>query len=126
MSPPLWAAFFKIEDGVSVLNRVQVARDCRGSWKLFVGLVLRAGWRPSGFGYVRSSSIDSDCEAFDRALLAKILGVSVAFENVDQVVLLSECRRDTDVAVKEAWQSFDSFKVVFSVFFGIEGLGGLD
>src|SRR5436853_2023446 len=47
--------------------------------------------------------IFGDCEAFNRALLAKILGVAIAVENVDEVVLLSGRRRDTDIAVKKAW-----------------------
>ena len=46
--------------------------------------------------------IFGDCEAFNRALLAKILGVAIAVENVDEVVLLSGCRRDTGIAVKKA------------------------
>jgi hypothetical protein len=35
--------------------------------------------------------IFGDCEAFNRALLAKILGVAIAVENMDEVVLLSGC-----------------------------------
>src|SRR5260370_36670361 len=70
--------------------------------------------------------IFADCEAFNRALLAKILGVAIAVENVDEVVPLSGRRRDSDIAVKKAWQCFDSFKVVFGVLFVIEGLGRFD